>query len=323
MKILHLEENHPNLIEGLQALGFENDAAYEDSLDEILVKLDQYDGLIIRSKYPIDEDFLARAKKLKFIGRVGAGLENIDIKALESRNIHLLNAPEGNRNAVAEHALGMLLSLMKLLKAGHASVQSGQWDREGHRGWELSGRTVGIIGYGNTGKSFAKRISGFDVKTLFYDILDNLGDQYAKQVDWKTLQAECEIISLHIPQTPLTHGMIDKKFIAGMGHPFWLLNTARGSLVITEDLVAGLQSQKIIGAGLDVLEYESRSFSSIFSGDELPPELQYLLEAENVLLSPHVAGWTRESHIKLATTIVEKVKKIFLGPFPDHKLSRV
>ena len=311
MKVLHLEENHPTLIKGLQALGFKNDAAYTDSLAEILAKIDQYEGLIIRSKHPIDEDFLARAKKLKFIGRVGAGLENIDVKALESRNIHLLNAPEGNRNAVGEHALGMLLSLMNRLKAGHASIQSGRWDREGHRGWELSGRTLGVIGYGNTGKSFAKKIFGFDVKTLCYDILDNVGDQFAQQVDWKTLQAECEIISLHIPQTPLTRGMIDKKFIADMGHPFWLLNTARGSAVITEDLVAGLQSQKIIGAGLDVLEYETRSFSSIFNGDGLPSALQYLTEADHVLLSPHVAGWTRESHVKLATTIVEKVKKLF------------
>ena len=311
MKVLHLEENHPTLIKGLQALGFKNDAAYTDSLAEILAKIYQYEGLIIRSKFPIDEDFLARAKKLKFIGRVGAGLENIDVKAVESRNIHLLNAPEGNRNAVGEHALGMLLSLMNRLKEGHASIQSGLWDREGHRGWELSGRTLGVIGYGNTGKSFAKRISGFDVKTLCYDILDNVGDQYAQQVDWKTLQAECEIISLHIPQTPLTRGMIDKKFIADMGHPFWLLNTARGSAVITEDLLAGLQSQKIMGAGLDVLEYETRSFSSIFNGDGLPSALQYLIEADHVLLSPHVAGWTRESHVKLATTIVEKVKKLF------------
>ncbi len=311
MKVLHLEENHPTLIKGLQALGFKNDAAYTDSLAEILAKIDQYEGLIIRSKYPIDEDFLARAKKLKFIGRVGAGLENIDVKAVESRNIHLLNAPEGNRNAVGEHALGMLLSLMNRLKAGDAAIRSGRWDREGHRGWELSGRTVGIIGYGNTGKSFAQRISGFEVETLCYDILDNVGDQFARQVSWEKLQSQCEVISLHIPQTPQTRGMIDKKFIADMTHPFWLLNTARGSAVVADDLVAGLKSKKVLGAGLDVLEYETRSFSSIFNEEELPPALQYLIEAENVLLSPHVAGWTRESHIKLANTIVEKVKKLF------------
>ena len=311
MKVLHLEENHPALIEGLQALGFENDAAYTDSLHEILAKIDQYDGLIIRSKYPINEDFLSRAKKLKFIGRVGAGLENIDLKAVELRNIHLLNAPEGNRNAVGEHTLGMLLSLMNRLKAGDAAIRSGQWDRESHRGWELSGRTVGIIGYGNTGKSFAQRISGFEVKTLCYDILDNVGDQFALQVSWEMLQSQCEVISLHIPQTQQTRGMIDKKFIAGMAHPFWLLNTARGSAVVTDDLVTGLKSKKVIGAGLDVLEYETQSFSSIFDEKELPSALLYLIEAENVLLSPHVAGWTQESHFKMASTIVEKVKKLF------------
>ena len=311
MKVLHLEENHPTLIEGLQALGFQNDVAYKDSLKEIRAKIDQYDGLIIRSKYPIDEDLLARAKKLKFIGRVGAGLENIDVNALESRNIHLLNAPEGNRNAVGEHALGMLLSLMNRLNSGDAAIRSGRWDREGHRGWELSGRTVGIIGYGNTGKSFAQKLSGLTVKTLCYDILDNVGDKFARQVSLEKLQSQCEVISLHIPQTPQTLGMINNKFIANMTHPFWLLNTARGSAVVTVDLVEGLKSKKVLGAGLDVLEYETRSFSTTFNEDELPPALEYLMDADHVLLSPHVAGWTQESHVKLATTIVDKVKKLF------------
>jgi D-3-phosphoglycerate dehydrogenase len=276
-----------------------------------LAKLDEYDGLIIRSKYPIDETFLTCAKKLKFIGRVGAGLENIDVPAVESRNIHLLNAPEGNRNAVGEHALAMLLALMNKLRVGHTSIQSGQWDREGHRGWELSGRTVGIIGYGNTGKSFAKRISGFNVRTLCYDILENVGDEYAQQVNWETLISQSEVISLHIPKTDLTRGLIDKKFIDSMAHAFWLLNTGRGSAVVTKDLVTGLKSKKIIGAGLDVLEYETRSFSSIFNQENLPPALQYLMEAKNVLLSPHVAGWTQESHVKLATTVVDKIKELF------------
>ena len=311
MKVLHLEENHPTLIEGLQALGFQNDVAYKDSLKEIRAKIDQYDGLIIRSKYPIDEDLLARAKKLKFIGRVGAGLENIDVNALESRNIHLLNAPEGNRNAVGEHALGMLLSLMNRLNSGDAAIRSGRWDREGHRGWELSGRTVGIIGYGNTGKSFAQKLSGFTVKTICYDILDNVGDKFARQVSLEKLQSQCEVISLHIPQTPQTLGMINNKFIAKMTHPFWLLNTARGSAVVTVDLVEGLKSKKVLGAGLDVLEYETQSFLTTFNEEELPPALEYLMDADHVLLSPHVAGWTQESHVKLATTIVDKVKKLF------------
>lgn len=311
MKVLHIEENHPALIEGLEALGIQNDLAFGASLSEVLGKISTYDGLIIRSKFTLDKTFLSHAKNLKFIGRVGAGLENIDVETVQKMNIHLINAPEGNRNAVGEHCVGMLLSLMNNLKAGHNSIGLGEWDREGHRGWELSGRTLGIIGYGNTGKSFAKRVSGFDVTTLCYDISDNVGDKNARQVSREELMAKCEVISIHTPQTPITRAMIDSKFIDDMSHPFWLLNTARGSAVVTEDLVAGLQSGKIMGAGLDVLEYETRSFSSIFNEDKLPPALKYLINARNVILSPHVGGWTRESHIKLATTIVEKVKKTF------------
>ena len=252
------------------------------------------------------------AKNLKFIGRVGAGIENIDVHAVINKNIYLINAHEGNRNAVGEHCVGMLLGLMNNLKAGHESIQAGQWDRDGHRGWELSGRTIGIIGYGNTGKSFAQRVSGFDVSTLCYDILDNVGDENALQVSMEELMTKSEVISIHTPHTPITRGIIDYKFIEEMNHSFWLLNTARGSAVVTEDLVTGLQSGKIMGAGLDVLEYETRSFSSIFNDDKLPLALEYLIQAKNVILSPHVGGWTRESQIKLATTIVEKIKKIFV-----------
>ena len=311
MKVLHIEENHPSLIEGLDLLGLQNDLALDDSLPEVLAKIGAYDGLILRSKFKIDKTFLLHAKNLKFIGRVGAGTENIDAQAIKNKNIYLINAPEGNRNAVGEHCVGMLLSLMNNLKAGHDSIKRGQWDRDGHRGWELSGRTIGIIGYGNTGKSFAQRISGFDVSTLCYDILDNIGDENARQVSMEELMTKSEVISIHTPHTPITRGIIDYKFIEEMNHSFWLLNTARGSAVVTEDLVTGLQSGKIMGAGLDVLEYETRSFSSIFNDDKLPLALEYLIQAKNVILSPHVGGWTRESQIKLATTIVEKIKKIF------------
>ena len=311
MKVLHIEENHPSLIEGLDLLGFQNDLAFNDSLPEVLAKISAYDGLILRSKFKIDKTFILRAKNLKFIGRVGAGIENIDVQAVKNKNIYLINAPEGNRNAVGEHCVGMLLGLMNNLKAGHESIQAGQWDRDGHRGWELSGRTIGIIGYGNTGKSFAQRVSGFDVSTLCYDILDNVGDENALQVSMEELMTKSEVISIHTPHTPITRGIIDYKFIEEMNHSFWLLNTARGSAVVTEDLVTGLQSGKIMGAGLDVLEYETRSFSSIFNDDKLPLALEYLIQAKNVILSPHVGGWTRESQIKLATTIVEKIKKIF------------
>lgn len=311
MKVLHIEENHPSLTKGLDLLGFQNDLAFNDSLPEVLAKIGAYDGLILRSKFKIDKTFILHAKNLKFIGRVGAGIENIDVQAVKNRNIYLINAPEGNRNAVGEHCVGMLLGLMNNLKAGHESIQAGQWDRDGHRGWELSGRTIGIIGYGNTGKSFAQRVSGFDVSTLCYDILDNVGDENALQVSMEELMTKSEVISIHTPHTPITRGIIDYKFIEEMNHSFWLLNTARGSAVVTEDLVTGLQSGKIMGAGLDVLEYETRSFSSIFNDDKLPLALEYLIQAKNVILSPHVGGWTRESQIKLATTIVEKIKKIF------------
>ena len=311
MKVLHIEENHPSLTKGLDLLGFQNDLAFNDSLPEVLAKIGAYDGLILRSKFKIDKTFILHAKNLKFIGRVGAGIENIDVQAVKNKNIYLINAPEGNRNAVGEHCVGMLLGLMNNLKAGHESIQAGQWDRDGHRGWELSGRTIGIIGYGNTGKSFAQRVSGFDVSTLCYDILDNVGDENALQVSMEELMTKSEVISIHTPHTPLTRGIIDYKFIEEMNHSFWLLNTARGSAVVTEDLVTGLQSGKIMGAGLDVLEYETRSFSSIFNDDKLPLALEYLIQAKNVILSPHVGGWTRESQIKLATTIVEKIKKIF------------
>ena len=311
MKVLHIEENHPSLTKGLDLLGFQNDLAFNDSLPEVLAKIGAYDGLILRSKFKIDKTFILHAKNLKFIGRVGAGIENIDVQAVKNRNIYLINAPEGNRNAVGEHCVGMLLGLMNNLKAGHESIQAGQWDRDGHRGWELSGRTIGIIGYGNTGKSFAQRVSGFDVSTLCYDILDNVGDENALQVSMEELMTKSEVISIHTPHTPLTRGIIDYKFIEEMNHSFLLFYTARGSAVVTGDLVTGLQSGKIMGAGLDVLEYETRSFSSIFNDDKLPLALEYLIQAKNVILSPHVGGWTRESQIKLATTIVEKIKKIF------------
>ena len=311
MKVLHVDENHPVLVEGLKNLGFQNDLAYKDSLTSILAKIDQYEGLIIRSRFPVNEAFLLNAKKLKFIGRIGAGLENIDIDALKKHNIHLVNSPEGNRNAVGEHTLGMLLNLFNKLLPAHQSVQSGKWEREQHRGEELSGKTIGIIGYGNMGKSFSKKLSGFEVNVLCHDLLPNVGDENAQQLALEDLQEKCQVISLHTPETPLTQNIIDAAFIDKMKNPFWLLNTARGSAVASEALVEGLKTGKILGAGLDVLAYESKSFSTVFKNGELPDALAYLIAAKNVILSPHVAGWTVESHLLLATTILEKIKKIY------------
>jgi D-3-phosphoglycerate dehydrogenase len=196
---------------------------------------------------------------------------------------------------------------MNKLRQAHSSIERGEWHREKYRGWELEGKTVGIIGYGNTGKSFAKKLKGFDVKVIFHDIKTNLGDENAKQVSLEELQNRANILSLHIPQSDETNGMFDGKFIAQMKNPFWFLNTARGKAVVTSALVEGLVSGKILGAGLDVFEYESASFHSIFNDRNRPRSLDYLLTSEKVLLSPHVAGWTFESHLKLAQTIVDKI----------------
>ena len=305
--ILHIDENHPLLIKGLEELGFENHVAYTMPLEKILKDLPRFSGVVIRSRFPIDKKFIDQAPKLKFIARVGSGLENIDVEYASFKNISTIAAPEGNRNAVGEQSLGMLLCLMNKLRQAHSSIQRGEWYREKYRGWELEGKTVGIIGYGNTGKSFAKKLQGFDVKVIFHDIKPHIGDENAQQVSLEELQNRAKILSLHIPQSDKTNGMIDQKFIAQMKNPFWFLNTARGKAVVASALVEGLISEKILGAGLDVFEYESTSFHSIFNDRALPKSLDYLLKSEKVLLSPHVAGWTFESHLKLAQTIVDKI----------------
>lgn len=310
MKVLHLDTNHPLLIDKLNDLGFINDEDYTSSKEEIEAKIKTYDGIIIRSRFIIDQQFLDAAPNLKFIGRVGAGLENIDCDYAISKGIELIAAPEGNRNAVGEHTLGMLLSLFNKLNKADREVREGKWLREANRGIELDGKTIGIIGYGNMGKAFAKKLRGFDVTVLCYDIKPKVGDKNCKQVSLKELQSKADVVSLHTPQTPLTLGMINTEFINQFKKPFWFLNTARGKSVITIDLVEGLKCGKILGAGLDVLEYEKASFENLFSSN-LSEAFRYLIQAENVLLTPHVAGWTIESKEKLAQTIVDKIKGKF------------
>ena len=311
MKILHLDTNHPLLINQLNALGFRNDEDYSSSKNEIISKISNYEGIVIRSRFSIDQTFIDQASNLKFIARVGAGLENIDVAYAESKGIQLISAPEGNRNAVAEHALGMLLSLFNKLNKADREVRQGKWLREANRGVELDGKTIGIIGYGNTGKAFAKKLRGFDVEVLCYDIISNLGDDNATQVSLETLQKKADVLSLHIPQTPLTLDMVDEAFISKFQKPFWLINTARGKSVETKDLVAALKSGQILGAGLDVLEYEKTSFENVILSTEEPSPLKELTTFDNVLLSPHVAGWTKESKEKLAQTIVDKIRVLF------------
>ena len=314
MKVLHLDKNHPLILEQLQELGFTNEEDYTSSKEEILEKIDAYDGIIIRSRFKLDQAFLSAAKNLKFIGRLGAGLENIDTEFASAQGIKLFSAPEGNRNAVGEHALGMLLSLFNKLNKADREVRNGKWLREENRGVELEGKTLGIIGYGNMGKSFAKKLQGFDVEVLCYDIQENVGDQFAKQVSLEEFQQNAEVLSLHTPLTETTNNMVDAKFINSFKNNFWFINTGRGQSVVTSDLVEALKSGKVLGAGLDVLEYEKTSFENLFtSAAQMPEAFQYLVNAENVLLSPHVAGWTIESKRKLAQVIVDKIKAEFIS----------
>lgn len=309
MKIIHIDKNHPLLIQQLASLGFENIENYSSPKEEILKSIHQYDGIIIRSRFKLDKDFLKAAKKLKFIGRLGAGLESIDTDYAQTQGITLFSAPEGNRNAVGEHALGMLLNLMNKLRIADNEVRNGIWLREENRGYEIEGKTVGIIGYGNMGKAFAKKLQGFDCQVLCYDIKRQVGNQDATQVSLEELQQKTDILSLHTPLTPETTNMIDAAFIARFKKPFWFINTARGKSVITSDLVAALHTGKILGAGLDVLEYEKSSFENLFQEDgKMPEAFQYLIKSNKVLLSPHIAGWTIESKEKLAQTIVNKIK---------------
>jgi D-3-phosphoglycerate dehydrogenase len=299
------------LIEQLEALGHHNFVDISSSKTEIAAVISEYDGLVIRSRFSIDKIFLDQANNLKFIARVGAGLENIDVGYAHQKDIYLIAAPEGNSNAVSEHALGMLLALFNKLNQANQDVRRGLWPREANRGVELDGKTVGIIGYGHTGKAFAKKLKGFDVEVLCYDIKPNVGDENATQVSLETLQKRAEVLSLHTTETPLTKQMVNRKFIAKFTKPFWLLNTARGSSVVTKDLLLALESGQILGAGLDVLEYEKSSFEALFIDCKIPDTFKKLMQSEKVLLSPHVAGWSKESHRKLAQTILDKIQAIF------------
>jgi D-3-phosphoglycerate dehydrogenase len=311
IKILHLDSNHPLLWEQLEHAGFQNEADFTSTKAEIEDKIQNYHGIVIRSRFKIDKAFIDKAANLKFIARVGAGLESIDCEYAETKQIQLIAAPEGNRNAVGEHALGMLLSLMNKLNRADKLVREGKWIREGNRGYELEGKTVGIIGYGNMGKSFAKKLKGFDVTVLCYDLQNDVADENARQVSLTELKQKSDVLSLHIPWTPETDKLLNTDFVNQFAKPFWFINTSRGKNVVTDDLVEALQSGKILGAGLDVLEYEKLSFENLFIDSEIPRAFEYLLQAENVLLTPHIAGWTFESHEKLAQTIVDKIILLF------------
>lgn len=311
MKILLLDKNHPLITEQLLAKNFILEEDFISSYDEVCRKIENYDGIIIRSRIPLDKNFLEHAKNLKFIARVGAGMENIDIPVAQKLGIQLINSPEGNRDSVAEHVVGMLLVLMNRLFIASKEVKNGIWLREENRGDELLGKTVGLIGYGNMGKATAKRLSGFGCTVIFHDILHGLGDEYATQVSLDELKERADVLSLHIPLTEESYYLVDGPFISEMKNDFYFVNTARGKNVETKSLVEAIRSGKVKGACLDVLEYEKSSFEKLETENE---DLQFLLDSDKVIVTPHIAGWTVQSKEKLAQVIVDKI----LAQFSDH-----
>jgi D-3-phosphoglycerate dehydrogenase len=308
MKILFIDTVHPLLKQELEKENHICDTAYNKSKTEIQEIIHEYQGIIIRSRFKIDKQFIDCGSNLKFIARAGSGLENIDVDYAENKNIHCYNAAEGNRQAVAEHALGMLLSLFNNLNNADQEVREGKWEREKNRGIELAGKTVGIIGYGNNGSAFAEVLKGFNVKILAYDkYLSN----YPQESSMETINKEADIISLHVPLTDETTYLVDDNFINRFVKNFYFINTARGKCVNTKHLVKALVNGKIKGACLDVLEYEKTSFENL-SKDGLTSDMQYLMNAQNTILSPHVAGWTHESNIKIARVLCKKIINLLI-----------
>ena len=308
MKILHIDSNHPTLISTLKNNGYINDLDISSSKEDIIKIIKDYDGLILRSRFKIDKDFIDNASNLKFIARVGSGLENIDCNYAKSKNIEVISSPEGNSNAVGEHAMGLLLSLLNNINTSSNQVKEGLWFREKNRGFEIEGKTVAILGMGNTGKSFAKKISSFNCKVFFYDIDEKIKSKYAKKSSLDFLYKNADIVSLHLPHTINNIDLFNKEFIQKFDKPFWLINTSRGKIVNTADLVDALNEKKILGAGLDVIDIESSSFNNIEK--ELNPYFNELINLKNVIITPHIAGWTFESNVKLSQIVIDKIKSL-------------
>ena len=307
MKILFLDAVHDVLANRLSKVGYECIQGAELSRAACEALMPTIDGLVIRSRFPMDAPFLALAPNLKFIARSGAGMENIDLDYCKTRKIICFNSPEGNRNAVGEHALGMLLSLLNKMHSAHVQVKNGIWDREGNRGIELDGKTVGIIGFGNNGSAFAKKLQGFDVKILAFDkYKTDFGSAHVMESTLEAIFQHADVISFHIPENDETRYMCNQEFLNQFQKPIVVLNLSRGKIVVTDALVTQLKNGKVIAAGLDVLEYEKASFENFFH-EKLPEPFEYLLKAENVLLTPHVGGWTNESYFKLSDVLADKI----------------
>ena len=311
MKVVLLDDFHPLINETLLKWGFEViDGKGFKSTDLIRVK--DLDGIFIRSSIPLNKSILSQLESLKFIARPGAGLENIDIKYCKEVNVLVFRSPEGNRDALAEHTMGMILSLINKINTSNIEVRDGIWLREANRGIELKGKVFAIIGYGYMGEALAKRLKGFDVKVVAYDkYKTNFSSQYVEEVSMDFIYKNADFVSLHTPLTPETKDLVNTSFINLFNKPFFLINTARGHSVKVVDLIEALENQKIIGACLDVLEFESTSFEKFSYADN--PKFKSLVKFNNVLLTPHIAGWTVESKEKMAQVILNKICDNFIS----------
>lgn len=310
-KVLFIDTVHPVLQEDLEKYGFQCDYFTDLNRDDYERIIHEYFGVIIRGKIKLDKSILSKATNLKFIGRVGAGMENIDLDFADTVGIKCLNAPEGNRDAVGEHTLGMLLMLMNNLRKADRQVRQGVWLRAGNRGVEIKGKTIGIIGYGNMGSAFARRLRGFDARIIAYDkYKTGFGDDFVEEVMPETIFDKTDILSLHIPLTQETEFMVNNDYLKKFRKNIYLINTSRGKVVKTSDLVENMKAGKVLGAALDVLEYEKLSFEDIDS-QNLPDDFKYLIQSDNVVLTPHIAGWTHESNYKMAKVISEKIRREF------------
>ncbi|MFI5160822.1 MAG: 2-hydroxyacid dehydrogenase [Sphingobacteriales bacterium] len=305
--ILIVDDIHPIFIEQAEAMGYHCDYKPTIKPDEAYAILPDYEGIVIRSKFLVTKTVIDLAKNLRFICRAGAGMDNIDEDYANEKGIILINAPEGNMDAVGEHAIGLLLDLMNKLNLADAEIRNGVWKREANRGHELKGKTVGIIGYGFMGKSFAKKLSGFNVNVIAYDkYKTGFSDQYVREVSMEEIVKHSDILSLHVPLTSETDGLVNDEYLFHFKKPIFLLNTSRGKIVKTQAVLNAIKQDKILGAGLDVLEVEK------FPALSEQQWFEELRQSDKVILTPHVAGWTFDSYRRISEVMAEKLSQIKL-----------
>lgn len=307
--ILFTDETHPYLPEALKNMGFQCHFHFETDREMLKILLPGFGGIVCKSRLKLDSDFLQQATYLKFIARAGVGLEHIDLDFAEAKGVRVFASPEGSRDTVAEHTVGLLLGLMNNLHRADRQIRAGQWIRKANTGTELGGKTVGILGYGNMGQAFARRLSGFNVRVLAYDkYKTGYGDAFAEAADLQDIFARADILSIHIPYSPDNHHFVNDDFLNRFEKPIWLVNTARGTVLSTVDLIKHLHAGKVRGAALDVIEYEEMSFNSL-NLQNLPEPFHLLLQMDNVILSPHIAGWSIESHLGHAKVLANKIRE--------------